>query len=979
MLCPDAMTLKRLLLGQLPAGDAEFLSRHLEECDRCVAAVQTLRPEDTFTEAARAVDRDAGAVDAQVDVDAGVIDGLVERFSEMLTSAGPATFLLHESGQNRRLNQSELEGILSPAETPGELGRLGPYRILKVLGAGGMGVVCEAEDPVLKRRVALKTLQPIIAASPAARERFLREARAVAAVEDERIVAIHHVGEESGIPFFVMPLLRGQTLEDRLRAVEKETGRRTLPAAEALHIACEAARGLASAHARGLIHRDVKPGNIFLVNDSVANDKPTNHAEFPVRAPDVMPGIKLLDFGLARALDEALSLTNPGSVAGTPAYMAPEQLGGGATDERCDLYALGCVLYRMLTGQTPWPAAERLTGAAVGSPITPADLNPAVPAELAAFTLELLGHDPARRPPSAVAVVKHLEQIAGELSSVSIAPRKKPQRRALAWAFAAAAILVAAATVMMLVRTGRGEFVIETDDPDVAVMIAKTGGITLHDRKTNQTYTLTIGKHDLPTGEYEIDVRDAAGLRFSARQFTIKRQDRTAVTVSLQPRRLGAFEAWLADVTKLPAEKQVAAVGAKLRERNPDFDGTLGPRIEDGNVVEVQLFTDHITDLSPLGALADLEMLTCRGSASGQGRVMDLTPLKNLKNLVYLDISANRVSDLGPLHTLKLRDLSCWANPIQELRPLRGMPLRSLQLDSTFVTDADLGPLEDLPLKKLYLRVSYANDLQALAGIPLEELHCHFRPERHPRTLRRIKTLQTINGTPADKFWEAHEARRAALERWTPRVADLQPADQLKEVTAKLSELNPGFNAKLYDKVVDGHVEELRFFSTDVTDLAPLAVFSKLKSLFIGGATPARGRVHDLDPLRTLPLEILNVGQTEVADLSPLAEIKTLSALICRDTFVRDLTPLRKMSLRVLDCSGSRVQDIAPLRGASVTRLYLKGCRIADLSPLSGMRLVLIDGDFQPDRHGKLLRAISTLEIINDKPAAEFLRQLDAQ
>ncbi len=196
------------------------------------------------------------------------------------------------------------------------MGRLGPYRVLKVLGAGGMGVVFQAEDTLLQRQVALKAILPCLAASPAARQRFLREARAAAGLEHDNIVLIYKVGEDRGVPFIAMPLLKGETLKDRL---EREP---RLPLAVLLRLGREVAQGLAGAHKRGLVHRDIKPANLWLEEGSGR--------------------VKILDFGLARGAsdhgsqsDASLApaafdnsqVTQAGAIVGTPAFMAPSKRG----------------------------------------------------------------------------------------------------------------------------------------------------------------------------------------------------------------------------------------------------------------------------------------------------------------------------------------------------------------------------------------------------------------------------------------------------------------------------------------------------------------------------------------------------------------------------------------------------------------------------------------------------------------------------
>jgi hypothetical protein len=263
---------------------------------------------------------------------------------------------------------------LEPAEKPDEIGRLGAYRVLRVLGVGGMGVVFLAEDPQLKRLLALKALKPALAASGAARQRFLREARAAAAIDHEHVISIYQVGEAHGVPFLAMPLLKGESLGDRLR----REGRLPLP--EVLRIGREMAEGLEAAHASGLVHRDVKPSNVWL---EAGRSR-----------------VKILDFGLARGKDDA-RLTHAGSVLGTPAYMAPEQAEGKAVTLRCDLYSLGCVLYHLSTGRAPFKGPNvmnvlKQVWLETARPLH--EWNPEAPPELSRLVAQLMAKDPAARP-----------------------------------------------------------------------------------------------------------------------------------------------------------------------------------------------------------------------------------------------------------------------------------------------------------------------------------------------------------------------------------------------------------------------------------------------------------------------------------------------------------------------------------------------------------------------------------------------------
>jgi hypothetical protein len=282
----------------------------------------------------------------------------------------------------------ELYDYLAPAQAPDEIGRLGPYRVLKVLGTGGMGIVFQAEDLQLKRIVALKAMLPTLAASPSIRERFTREAQIAAAIEHDHIVTILQVGEDRGVPFLAMPLLKGEVLEDRIQRLK------WLPTAEVLRIGRETAQGLAAAHARGLMHRDIKPANIWL--------------------EDERGRVKILDFGLARAAGQSSQLTQQGAIVGTPAYMAPEQARGQAVDAHCDLFSLGCVLYEASTGKLPFmgsDAISTLMAIATASPKPPCQVNPEIPPVLSSLIMELLAKDPAARPPSAKSVIDEITAI----------------------------------------------------------------------------------------------------------------------------------------------------------------------------------------------------------------------------------------------------------------------------------------------------------------------------------------------------------------------------------------------------------------------------------------------------------------------------------------------------------------------------------------------------------------------------------------
>ena len=256
--------------------------------------------------------------------------------------------------------------LLGPTDDPHMLGRIGSYEVVGVIGRGGMGVVFKAFEPTLNRFVAIKMLLPHLAASGAARKRFAREGQAAAAVIDDNVMPIYSVAEWQGVPYLVTQYSRGATLQKRIQ----DQGPLELNAI--LRIGMQTARGLAAAHAQGLVHRDVKPSNILL-------DGTVERA-------------LLTDFGLARAVDDA-SITRTGIIAGTPQYMSPEQARGGSVDARSDLFGLGCVLYAMCTGRPPFRAENsygllrRITDS---EPRPIREINPNIPDWLEAIIARLL-------------------------------------------------------------------------------------------------------------------------------------------------------------------------------------------------------------------------------------------------------------------------------------------------------------------------------------------------------------------------------------------------------------------------------------------------------------------------------------------------------------------------------------------------------------------------------------------------------------
>ncbi len=347
--------LTNAVANRLSEDEEAALYEHLERCEACCARMEQLAGGEQWQQ-------EAASLLTTDELDAAVPEPMV--WSEVDFSVEH----------------------LEPSEDANVLGQLGGYEVLAIIGRGGMGVVLKAFDRELKRLVAIKVLAPHLAHSSVARKRFAREAQAAAAVVNPHVIAIHHVQPTGRLPFLIMPLLTGESLAQRLKS------RAPLELTEVLRIGMQAAVGLAAAHDQGLVHRDVKPANIFLEKG--------------------VERVVITDFGLARAADD-VSMTRLGVVAGTPEYMSPEQARGEALDGRSDLFSLGCVLYEMATGVSPFRSDSTiatLRRIVDDKPAAIASLAPELPPWFSYIVERLLSKDPAQRFASASEVALLLEQ-----------------------------------------------------------------------------------------------------------------------------------------------------------------------------------------------------------------------------------------------------------------------------------------------------------------------------------------------------------------------------------------------------------------------------------------------------------------------------------------------------------------------------------------------------------------------------------------
>jgi Leucine-rich repeat (LRR) protein len=822
-----------------------------------------------------------------------------------------------------------------PAAIPAELIDHPRYRVLGLVGQGGMGAVYRAEHRRMERLVALKVINPGLMRDPGVVQRFHQEVRAAARLHHPNIVHAYDADQAGGLHFLVMEYVEGTTLADLLRQ------RGPLPVAEACEYVRQAALGLQHAHERGMVHRDIKPHNLMLAADgglTVLSEQAPAKPQAARQAPDGAV-VKILDFGLARlsragdgpATDTvpAGPLTGAGAVMGTADYIAPEQAADPrGTDGRADLYSLGCTLFHLLTGRPPFPegsVSEKLHHHAVTPLPSLAAPRPDVPPGLPAVLARLTAKAPADRYASAAEVAAALAPYCPSGGP----PRSRARKRHLL----VAAVLLIGAGVL-------------------AGALAWRPG-----RERGQVATPSNENPEPPARDRErraIVSEDEAVAALEKLGGKIVRDDRAdgkpVISVKLDGSRAGD-----ADLRNVAVLKQL---------RSLDLAGT-GPtrmRISDQGLKE----------------LAGLERLTWLRIGGPKITDAGLAALARLRELEFLDLSGTLISDDGMRELVRrhprLLNLNFQAAPritdagIKELARLRG--LKYLALPGTAITDEGVRALARAPALEV-LGLGNTN----ITDAAVREL------ARYPRL--RFVSLAGDRQVSDEAVAELRKARPNLKVQWPPPPPGPAPAGKITEEQAEATVTGLGGFVGRDDDLPGNPVVVVRLSSGRVNDaaLAGLPAFTRLRKLTVSNAGISdEGLTHlkrlgqlrelNLSGCRSLTdrglahlarltgLRSLELGYTAItnAGLAHLAGMKDLRKLSLNTTKVDDgglahlqgLTELRELDLfnvgdfgtgkRVTDAGLARLKGLKQLRVLLIPNSRVTGKGLAHLKGMTQMQ-----------------------------------------
>lgn len=866
----------------------------------------------------------------------------------------------------------------------------GRYRLVEILGRGGMGEVWKSRD-AFGNIAAIKMMRNGGDATDGQVLRFKREAEIMSRLKHRNLCKIYEVGTYEGVNFIAMEYLEGATLSEILaldppandprhqhidlgRALQMvQTARdeyRTLgegitpakerddnkhqsillPTQQVISITCRICDALQAAHEQGVLHRDLKPGNIMI-------------------RPDGDPIV--MDFGLAKIkrdrAEATLSLSN--QIIGTIEYMAPEQAQSSKDiDERADLYSLGSILYQLLTGRRHFQTSGNILADAqalqIYEPPRPRTLNPSIDPDLELIVLKALRPDPSERYRTAAAFKDDLERYrkgepirAKEVSLPELSLRWLKKNKGLA-AFISFILTVSLAVIALL-------FAIVLEQKNTAQK-------TISQLRQAAPEFLTMGRLQLDQMNFDTALEKATQStkldpnygeawllrakiliilgKFNEANEAFQRLD------AVNPK-LSEANSWIIaecqnwsqtkpnDMDPVPESLILQIVDAFSHHNDMQMSVLLRTQLHDTTDALLRDFKDRLITANSGLTRQDNIVLTRTPQGveihlRGLKQLHDLTPLRGLP-VSKLEIDSTSVTQLDPLQGLPIRSLSAEGTPISDLRPLIGMPLGELNVSLSRVSD--LSPLAGTPLKKLYLRDTSVDDLAPLKGLRLEELD--------------------LSGTPLNDLTALHDIYVENLNIARTGVDDLAPL-----INSKVRQLNLQGTQILDLSSLQGlPIESLNLSSSKIRDLTDLKLFP-ISSLDISNMS-----IRDLSALKGLKLKSLNLGNNPISDLSILSSMP-LTDLDLSGTKVTSLQAIKNLKLNRIILSDTDVTDLNALRGMPLTDVRIGRTPITDLSPLSGMSLNFFS--YSPSK----IKDQQQLNILRQMPSLQSIRPvIDSQ
>jgi serine/threonine protein kinase len=870
------------------------------------------------------------------------------------------------------------------------------YVIESEIARGGMGAVLRAVDGDLRREVAIKYL--LDEKDPKKRDRFIEEAQINAQLEHPNIVPVYDLRiDAQRRPYLMMKLVRGRDLKsvlDQLRDNPKPA-EKEWPLGRLLNVFVNICNGLAFAHAHGVVHRDLKPANIMLgdfgevyvmdwglakvlKSTGQAADAVSEAEEFSAFMGESAVKPARPANRLATSREPEADLTQEGSILGTPVYMSPEQAGGKvqAIDQRSDVYALGAILYEMLTLQPPVDRQgeylEIIMRVAMGEIVPPEQREPQhdrdgkIPRELSAIAMKALAKQPEQRYANVELLRQDIERFQ-EGRSVSA---KEDTRRELFFKFVkrnkgfsagmAATFLVLVCSLYFIgtawVRANQAlqgltaaEAARQKQGRDSVPALVRAARLLTTEKHFGDA--LTQLETALRFDEQDADAHLLSGQLLIGEQRYDEAHQHLMACLKVRPRDDKATPlAKICDGLRPDQRTKLLALAEELDRQKlftistrvtQQADKLQGPRNE-----LLALYQKRIESAWPgLGAaLAINDDGVHLNFDSQRERVRDLTPLQGMK-LNWLNLNGcDLITDLSPLQGMPLKALFLnRCNRVQSLAPLKGMPLTTLNLQVCTQLQ-DFTPLQGLPLTTLNLiGCTQFKDLTPLQSMKLTTLNLSY--------CGAIKDLTPLQGMPLTTL-DLQECGQvtslAALQGMPLKALTIVGCGQVRDLTPL-----QGMPLTTFDLSRCGQVQslaglqgmKLTYLNLSgcglIKELTPLQGM-KLTYLNLNGC----GLIKDLTPLQGMPLTTLHLYYCVlIKDLAPLQgmPLTTLSSGFCGQ--LKDLSPLKGMRLTTLDIGQCvQISDLAPLQGMPLTALSLLGCvQIKDLAPLQGMPLTTLN------------------------------------